>query len=110
MRGEPPLTHLSCPQHIMDAEMPPADGSAPPQDAPALSDTDAALQELFSLVEALEAEPGNIPLLTRHLEVARRAGQGMEEQVQRGLELLLEVRAGGEGGPSRTRVQEEQEQ
>jgi hypothetical protein len=58
-------------------------------------DLEQSLQSLFDIVGRLEAEPTNIPLLREHLDVARRCQ--MEEQVQKGLEMLCEVTAVGQG-------------
>ncbi len=59
------------------------------------ADQEVALQALLDVVGRLEAEPSNIPLLREHLELARASG--MEDQVQKGLEMLCDVTAVGSG-------------
>jgi hypothetical protein len=59
------------------------------------TDQEATLNALLDVVARLEADPINIPLLRTHLELARASG--MEEQVQKGMEMLCDVVAVGSG-------------
>lgn len=55
-----------------------------PQDASAVEE---ALQQLMDIIAQLETERTNIRLLKKHLAVARKCD--MDEQVGRGLEMLV---------------------
>lgn len=52
-------------------------------------DLERTLGELFEVVSALEAQPNNIPLLRRNVDLTKQAH--MSEETQQALEMLVAV-------------------
>jgi hypothetical protein len=68
----------------MEAEEPSAVG-----DSRLDANLERTLQELFEVVSALEAQPNNVPLLRRNVELAKQAH--MEEEAHQAMEMLVNV-------------------